>query len=331
MSIEWSRHGVTLLQVDTERPHTGQLWDASGAVLATAAFANESASGWQTATLSNPVVVVKGASYTTSYTAPAGRYASEQNRFSSGRTITNQALTATKGVYRYGGGYPTDSWNGSNYYVDVLFSPATRLPSSSAKTSSVPSTTGPVGSSSSAGTTVSLIPATSSNVSSTTTSVPPPPRPSARQHRGAGRYPPTFLRRSRYHDRQSSCRWPRHIGPRHRRCRRCHHQELSNSRQRFQRHRRSLGERDRDGQRDLRFRERYRFRPLVRLPGEHPRHLRGRGETGVRHPPAGLVDPRSDARPGCALRRRADPGAGVRSWIHESCRRVSDPSFTPSP
>ena len=41
-------------------PHTGSLWSSTGTLLATVTFTNESISGWQTATFSNPVEITQG-------------------------------------------------------------------------------------------------------------------------------------------------------------------------------------------------------------------------------------------------------------------------------
>ena len=48
-------------------PHTGSLWSSTGTQLATVTFTNESISGWQTATFSNPVDITKGTTYVASY------------------------------------------------------------------------------------------------------------------------------------------------------------------------------------------------------------------------------------------------------------------------
>lgn len=55
-------------------PHTGALWSVDGRQLATVAFANETASGWQTATFGAPVAVTAGTTYVVSYTTTTGRY-----------------------------------------------------------------------------------------------------------------------------------------------------------------------------------------------------------------------------------------------------------------
>ncbi len=106
--------------------HTGTLWSSSGQVLATATFTGESASGWQTATFSNPVTLTPGATYTASYHTNAGRYSTTANGFSS--AVTNGPLTAPasgNGVYAYGGSslFPTSTYQNTNYWVDVVFNP----------------------------------------------------------------------------------------------------------------------------------------------------------------------------------------------------------------
>ena len=111
--------------------HTGTLWSSSGQALATATFTNETASGWQTATFSNPVSIIPGATYTASYHTNAGRYSNTANAFSN--AVTSGPLTAPasdtsggNGVFAYGGTslFPTQSFNRSNYWVDVVFNPS---------------------------------------------------------------------------------------------------------------------------------------------------------------------------------------------------------------
>ncbi len=106
--------------------HTGTLWSAAGAALATVTFTNETAIGWQTATFSTPVAITAGQTYVVSYYAPNGHYANTPAYFTQaamGGPLT--AGTSTNGRYHYGagGGFPTDTWNGTNYFVDVVFTP----------------------------------------------------------------------------------------------------------------------------------------------------------------------------------------------------------------
>ena len=109
--------------------HVGDLWSASGQLLASATFSNESASGWQTVSFSQPVTINAGTTYVASYFAPNGHYSYTSGGLSS--AVTNGPLTALgngsspNGVYAYDGaaGFPTNSGNGANYWVDVLFIP----------------------------------------------------------------------------------------------------------------------------------------------------------------------------------------------------------------
>ncbi|KQR82505.1 hypothetical protein ASF98_00335 [Arthrobacter sp. Leaf337] len=106
--------------------HTGSLWTTSGVRLAKVTFTNETASGWQTATLPTPIALTVGTNYIVSYNAPAGRYSYTPNFFS--KAWTSGALTAranNNGLYRFGSGtaVPNQSSNSTNYFVDVVFAP----------------------------------------------------------------------------------------------------------------------------------------------------------------------------------------------------------------
>ncbi|MBB4967152.1 DUF4082 domain-containing protein [Saccharothrix violaceirubra] len=110
--------------------HTGTLWSAAGLPLATGTFVNESASGWQTLTFSSPVIVQANTTYVVSYYAPKGHYAVTPGYFDTNGTVTYGAIRALgngvdggNGVYRYGTGgqMPTASYNGGNYWVDVVY------------------------------------------------------------------------------------------------------------------------------------------------------------------------------------------------------------------
>src|SRR6478609_8831500 len=61
--------------------HTGSLWSASGTLLATATFTNETASGWQTVTFSSPVAITSQTTYVASFHSN-GHYVSTSNYFS---------------------------------------------------------------------------------------------------------------------------------------------------------------------------------------------------------------------------------------------------------
>jgi hypothetical protein len=109
--------------------HVGSLWNADGTVkYASITFANETATGWQTAQLSTPVALTPGQTYVVSYLAPQGRYSYTSGYFAV--PSTNGPLTAgttQNGRFSYaaGGGFPTLSYNATNYFVDVVYTVAT--------------------------------------------------------------------------------------------------------------------------------------------------------------------------------------------------------------
>lgn len=103
--------------------HIGNLWSSTGTKLATVTFSGETATGWQTASLATPVAVTAGTTYVVSYLAPVGRYSSTANFFNTAYTLGPlSARATTNGLYKYGagGGFPTSSWNATNYFVDVV-------------------------------------------------------------------------------------------------------------------------------------------------------------------------------------------------------------------
>jgi hypothetical protein len=109
--------------------HTGSLWSASGTLLASATFTGESASGWQTVTFSSPVAITAGTTYIAGYLAPNGHYSSTPGGLST--SVDNPPLhalansTSANGVYAYSATstFPTNSYNASNYWVDILYAP----------------------------------------------------------------------------------------------------------------------------------------------------------------------------------------------------------------
>ena len=104
--------------------HVGNLWSSTGTKLGTVTFTGETASGWQTATLATPVAVTAGTTYVVSYLAPQGHYSGTSGYFNT--TYTAGPLSARAGnnglfTYGAGGGFPTGSFNSTNYFVDVVF------------------------------------------------------------------------------------------------------------------------------------------------------------------------------------------------------------------
>ena len=110
--------------------HTGVLWSATGAKLASATFTGESESGWQQVNFSSPVPINPHTTYIASYLAPKGHYSDTSSGFATAG-VSNPPLaalgnaTSANGVYTYGTSvaFPTSSYKATNYWVDVNFTP----------------------------------------------------------------------------------------------------------------------------------------------------------------------------------------------------------------
>ena len=108
--------------------HVGNLWTAGGKLLSSVTFANETASGWQEMALPTPVPITADKTYVASYHTTVGRYSADVSYFAAAR-LDKPPLRALadgenggNGVYLYGaGGFPNQTWNASNYWVDVVF------------------------------------------------------------------------------------------------------------------------------------------------------------------------------------------------------------------
>jgi VCBS repeat-containing protein len=109
--------------------HTGHLWTATGQLLATATFVNESASGWQQVSLSPPISISANTTYVASYFSPTGFFAMTQGYFASAGAdapplhMPQNTVPDPNAVFRYDTtGFPTTGGSGNNYWVDVVFS-----------------------------------------------------------------------------------------------------------------------------------------------------------------------------------------------------------------
>jgi hypothetical protein len=97
--------------------HTAFVWDATGNVLGQQAFTNETTSGWQQVTLTTPVPINAGDTFSVGYTL--------ENGFSyigSGFAATTFGpLTIVGGYYVYqASSFPSNAYS-SNYMVDLTF------------------------------------------------------------------------------------------------------------------------------------------------------------------------------------------------------------------
>jgi methionine-rich copper-binding protein CopC len=131
---------------DNTGTHTGTLWTASGTELATGTFANESAQGWQELDFSTPVTVTAGTTYVASYHTTTDHYALTSGGLTS--AVTNGPLTAlaSGGVYAYGSSttFPSNSYDATNYWVDVVYQGDTSPPAVTASAPGNSATSVPV-------------------------------------------------------------------------------------------------------------------------------------------------------------------------------------------
>jgi Domain of unknown function (DUF4082)/Fibronectin type III domain/Bacterial Ig domain len=131
--------------------HIGSLWNTEGALLASATFTEETASGWQQVNFSKPVQIFPFTTYVAGYFAPNGHYSATPSAFSS--SVENAPLTALSnglsggnGVYAYSGTstFPTNNYNSTSYSVDVMFASSGEstptAPAAPANVSAIPAT-----------------------------------------------------------------------------------------------------------------------------------------------------------------------------------------------
>lgn len=109
--------------------HTGRIWSANGAELASVVFAAETDSGWQTQVLATPLSVAAGAEYTVSVNTANTFYSATNNGLAAEvRTPGLHSVAGNNGRYGAPGIYPTQSWGNSNYFRDVVFVPGATSP-----------------------------------------------------------------------------------------------------------------------------------------------------------------------------------------------------------
>ncbi|WP_436531154.1 DUF4082 domain-containing protein [Actinoplanes sp. HUAS TT8] len=108
--------------------HVGHLWSSTGKLLATGTFTNETGSGWQEVDFAKPVALAANTTYVASYYAPNGGYSADSNYFASAGAglppvqALQSGVSGDNGLYKYGtgGGFPTQSYNHANYWVDAI-------------------------------------------------------------------------------------------------------------------------------------------------------------------------------------------------------------------
>jgi hypothetical protein len=118
--------------VNNTGPHVGHLWDNTGGLLAEVTFTDETASGWQEASFTPPVPIDANTTYVASYHTTVGHYSANSFQFQDSgadcaplHALKDGVDGAKNGVFRYGSapGFPTDTFQSTNYWVDVVFEP----------------------------------------------------------------------------------------------------------------------------------------------------------------------------------------------------------------
>ncbi|HWQ96419.1 MAG TPA: DUF4082 domain-containing protein [Candidatus Methylomirabilis sp.] len=113
--------------------HVGSIWSSTGTLLGRVTFTGETGSGWQEATFATPVAVTAGTTYVASYHTNVGYYSVDNNYFASSGVdnaplhALNDSVNGGNGVYVYSANsaFPSNTYASANYWVDVVFSPAT--------------------------------------------------------------------------------------------------------------------------------------------------------------------------------------------------------------
>jgi hypothetical protein len=114
---------------DNAGPHLGTLWDSARKVVSRVEFTDETESGWQTAEFSTPVAVAAGDTLVASYLAPRGRYSADTRGFDTPVSDGTVTFPAGAGVYTYSeDGYPSRTFEKSNYFVDIVYAPGDQAP-----------------------------------------------------------------------------------------------------------------------------------------------------------------------------------------------------------
>ena len=121
--------------VANESGYFVHLWSSTGELLGTGmAFEGQQpAPGWQTVQFYPPIPVKAKQIYIASYYVNSGRYVASE-KFFERAGVDNGFLHALRNgevgsnstyIYGYGGGFPTQSYNSTNYWIDVVFKPKT--------------------------------------------------------------------------------------------------------------------------------------------------------------------------------------------------------------
>jgi hypothetical protein len=104
--------------------HVGKIWSSSGQLLASVTFTGESASGWQQQALSSPLTIAANTTYVVSFNTAAMFYVATNGALASQIVNGNlRSVVGNNGVYGSAGTFPTNSYQNTNYFADIVFTP----------------------------------------------------------------------------------------------------------------------------------------------------------------------------------------------------------------
>lgn len=123
--------GIRYYKASGTSNNVGSLWTRGGVVLASVAFTNETAGGWQEQAFASPVAISANTTYVAAYHTPSGLYAATAPYFGVGNYVSaplvalGDGVDGGNGVYSYGAtaSFPANTFNSANYWVDVVFEP----------------------------------------------------------------------------------------------------------------------------------------------------------------------------------------------------------------
>lgn len=110
--------------------YVARLWSGTGTLLAQVPVSDGRIPGWQEVVLPTPVPISANTLYVASYHTSNGLFARDPSGLASAVTSGNLTAPASasvggNGVYAYGGGgFPSNSYKDTNYWVDVRFVPS---------------------------------------------------------------------------------------------------------------------------------------------------------------------------------------------------------------
>lgn len=111
--------GAIFYRGDYTGPVQMHVWSPDGTLLAeqTATFEPFV----QRVMFATPPAVEPGQDYVVSYFTPSGGYPQSEHYFTGSVIRKPMIYPADAGVFRYGGGFPTDTWQQANYWIEPLF------------------------------------------------------------------------------------------------------------------------------------------------------------------------------------------------------------------